>query len=247
MRNERLREAIHASGMNITDLGAAVGVDAKTAQRWVYEGRVPRRQTADRVSHKLGVPMDWLWPGMSGGSTRHPNDFVRLYAHRAQVPHQLWLELIQGAETEIDMLAIAGLFLSEDNPQVIALLRRKAELGVRVRVTVADPASRALRRRGEEELLFEAVIARATMAHSYFEPLLHTAGVEFRVHSTTVYNSIFRFDDQMLVNQHIYGVHGYLAPLLHLRRESEAGLFDLLASSFQRVWQLARPIAAPQR
>ena len=60
MRNERLREAIAALGMKINDLGPVVGVNSKTAQRWVYEGRTPRRKTADRVSHHLGVPVDWL-------------------------------------------------------------------------------------------------------------------------------------------------------------------------------------------
>jgi hypothetical protein len=81
MRNERLREAIRASGLAITELGSAVGVDGKTAQRWVYEGRTPHRRTADRVSRRLGVPVDWLWLAIScpgGGSSRHPKDFIRI-------------------------------------------------------------------------------------------------------------------------------------------------------------------------
>jgi len=31
----------------------------------------------------------------------------------------------------------------------------------------------------------------------------------FHLHQTALYNSIFRYDDQMLVNQHIYGTYGY--------------------------------------
>jgi hypothetical protein len=74
------------------------------------------------------------------------------------------------------------------------------------------------------------------MALAYYRPLLGAPGIEFRQHATCLYNSIFRFDDQMLVNQHVYGVYGYMAPLLHLRRMHDGGLFDTYISSFQRIW-----------
>jgi hypothetical protein len=239
MRNERLREAIVALGLRINDLGPVVGVNAKTAQRWVYEGRVPRRKTADRVSHHLGVPVDWLWPQIDGDEKRVPTDLVRFYAHRLDAPRQLWLELIRGARSEIDILGIAGLFLLEDNPNVVALLRRKAEAGVRMRVTLTDPDATALRRRSGEEMLYDTLVTRAEIARDAFDPLFTTAGVEYRPHTATVYTSIFRFDEQMLVNPHLFGIYGYLAPLMHLRRTGDGGMFDLFRSSFDRVWHLS--------
>lgn len=239
MRNERLREAIAALGMRINDLGPVVGVNAKTAQRWVYEGRTPRRKTADRVSHHLGVPVDWLWPEIDGDEKRVPTDLVRLYPHRLDAPRQLWLELIRGARGQIDILGIAGLFLIEDNPGVVGLLRRKAEAGVSMRLALTDPDSVALRRRGGEEMLFDTLVTRAEIARDAFDPLFTATGVEYRPHNATVYTSIFRSDEQMLVNQHMYGIYGYLAPLMHLKRTGEGGLFDMFLASFDRVWAVS--------
>lgn len=239
MRNERLREAIAALGMKINDLGPVVGVNAKTAQRWVYEGRIPRRKTADRVSSHLGVPVDWLWPQIDGDEKRVPTDLVRLYPHRLEAPRQLWLELIRSARSEIDILGIAGLFLIEDNPGVVGLLRRKAEAGVTMRVALTDPDSAAIRRRSGEEMLFDALVSRAEIARDVLDPLFTAATVEYRAHAATVYTSIFRFDEQMLVNHHLYGVYGYLAPLLHLKRTGEGGLFDMYRASFDRVWHVS--------
>jgi hypothetical protein len=54
--------------------------------------------------------------------------------------------------------------------------------------------------------------------------------------STTLYNSIFWFDDDMLVVTHAYGVPANFAPALHLRRLSSGTLFQTYARSFDRVW-----------
>jgi hypothetical protein len=240
MRNDRLREAIEASGMNIIGLGEAVGVDGKTAQRWVYEGRVPRRTTAERVSLALGVPADWLWPNLENVPLPASGDFQRIYTHRTEVPPRVWRDLITGTQSELDILAVTGLFLGETDPDVVELLRRRAADGVRVRVALADPLGAALRRRGQE-LLFDSITTRAAAAREFFEPLLSTEGVELRWNGGTIYNSVFRFDRQMLVNQHLYGTLGYIAPTMHLRRVDDAGLFDLYSTSFERAWHRARP------
>jgi len=244
MRNERLREAIRASGLAITELGGAVGVNGKTAQRWVYEGRTPRRKTADRVSRRLGVPVDWLWPSITGpgaGPDNQPRDFVRLYAHRAEAPRQLWHELMRNAKSNIDILCVTGLFLAEDNPSVDDLLARKVEDGVPLRLALAHPTSPALRRRAAEQHLVGALAARARAAISYFEPLNDIPGAEIRTHNVTIYASIFRFDDELLINHHLYGTQGFLNPLVHLRRETEDGLFDLVVDAFERFWAATQP------
>ena len=54
-------------------------------------------------------------------------------------------------------------------------------------------------------------------------------------------NSIFRYDDEMLVNQHIYRTYGYIAPILHLRRLDGADLFDTYMKSFEMVWEQSYP------
>jgi hypothetical protein len=66
-------------------------------------------------------------------------------------------------------------------------------------------------------------------------------GIEFRFHKTTLYNSIFRFDGEMIVNMHVYGVPGAHAPALHLRKLGAGDLFDTYAKSFVDVWALSKP------
>lgn len=74
------------------------------------------------------------------------------------------------------------------------------------------------------------------MAWAYYRPLIGLDGIEFHMHGTALYNSIFRYDNQMLVNQHIYGAYGYIAPILHIRRVADADLFETYMKSFERIW-----------
>lgn len=95
--------------------------------------------------------------------------------------------------------------------------------------------------RGYEERLGRALVGRIRMALAYYQSLVGVEGVTFHVHGTALYNSIFRYDDQMLVNQHMYGTYGYMAPVLHLRRLEGADLFDTYMKSYERVWEESYP------
>ncbi len=46
----------------------------------------------------------------------------------------------------------------------------------------------------------------------------------------------------MLVNAHIWGMNAYRAPVWHLRRTTDGGLFDTYTDSFEAVWQTGRPV-----
>ena len=63
----------------------------------------------------------------------------------------------------------------------------------------------------------------------------------FHLHRTTLYNSIYRFDDQMMINQHAYGTYGYMAPILHLRKVEGADLFTMYERSFELAWAESYP------
>ena len=67
-------------------------------------------------------------------------------------------------------------------------------------------------------------------------------GVQIRTHATVLYNSIYRFDDEMIVNPHVYGKVAAHAPALHLRRLSAGDLFTTYADSFTAVWEGATPL-----
>jgi hypothetical protein len=146
------------------------------------------------------------------------------------------MDLLRGANVNIDLFANASLFLPEENPEAIEIIRKKAAGGTRVRIMLADPDSPAAELRGREERLFDGIPGRIKMAWAYYRPLIGVDGVEFRMHETSLYNSIFRYDNQMLINQHIYGTYGYIAPILHLRKVSGADLFETYLKSFDLIW-----------
>jgi hypothetical protein len=72
-----------------------------------------------------------------------------------------------------------------------------------------------------------------------YEPL--TDQVEIRLHDTPLYNSIYRFDDHMLINTRVYGILAAYTPVLHLRRVDGA-YFNTYLESFDQVWASASPL-----
>ena len=173
----------------------------------------------------------------TGSSDQGVDQVVAFYPHRADTAKHLWMDLLVSSHEDIDLFANASLFLPEENPETIEILKEKAASGVRVRTLLGDPAHPAMELRGREERLFEAIPGRIKMALAYYRPLVDVDGIEFRLHGTSLYNSIFRYDNQMLVNQHIYGTYGYIAPILHLRNVADADLFDTYMKSLELVWR----------
>jgi phosphatidylserine/phosphatidylglycerophosphate/cardiolipin synthase-like enzyme len=173
----------------------------------------------------------------TGSCDQRVDQVVAFYPHRADTPKHLWMDLLVGSQENIDLFANASLFLPEENPEAIEILKEKAASGVKVRILLGDPDHPAMELRGREERLFEAIPGRIKMALAYYRPLVDVEGIEFRLHGTSLYNSIFRYDNQMLVNQHIYGTYGYIAPILHLRRVASADLFDTYIKSLELVWR----------
>ncbi|WP_156892902.1 hypothetical protein [Actinokineospora enzanensis] len=86
----------------------------------------------------------------------------------------------------------------------------------------------------------EAIPAKARNTLAFFRPLAKASGIHIRVHGTVLHNSIYRFDDDMLVNTHVYGFVAGHAPLVHIRRLSDGDLFETYSESFDRVWETAQ-------
>jgi hypothetical protein len=216
----------------------AVLKDATDADLGFYtprrSGSVGGYQSTDQSGHVFEAEGASTQEGFPHERPELHAEIVTFYPRRAMAPDRLWLDLLKNADGEIALFANASLFLPEENPESISLLRVKAQSGVRVRIVLGDPDSREVAVRTYEERI--PIAGRVAMALAYYRPLANVPGVEFRQHRTTLYNSIFRFDDQMLVNQHVYGCYGYMAPLLHLRHLHDGGLFDTYVRSFERIW-----------
>lgn len=243
--NERLRSLMAARGIDPVMLAGKVGVDPKSVERWLSLGRVPHGRHRQAVVAMLDSEETYLWPtATTPGRVLQASqaEIVAAYPYRAEVPSDLWPALLRGACHQVDILVYAGLFLFEDNPHLMEVFQSRAASGCRIRVALGDSESAAVRARGEEEQFGDGIDSRARTALRHWQPLLNVQGTETRLHGTTLYNSIYRFDDQMLVNHHVWGVNAYLAPVLHLRRLPHGRLFEVFADSFETVWELATPL-----
>ena len=242
--NDALRRALADARLRETDVAAALAVDPKTVQRWTA-GRVPHPRHRWAVADLLRVEERELWPDPDGPRSQVSHEIRVSYPYRSAVPRDKWRRLFTCAEQEIDILVYAALFLAED-VEMVRILIERARAGVAVRLLLGDPDSPRMAERGAEEGVGPAVAARVHNAVALFRPLLVTSGVEARQHETVLYNSIFRADDEMLINPQVHGIAAAYAPVLNLRRVEPGGMFSTYADSFERVWAEAVPMNAPK-
>jgi hypothetical protein len=244
MANERLRDALIRNGLDLGHVAKATDVDPKTVERWITKGRIPYPRHRRTIAAMVHETETYLWPNAIAPERKAEiagSELVKLYPHRHDVPKDLWEHLVEGANAHIELLNYSGMFLT-DNPALIKELRAKAEASVKIRILLGDPASRAVARRSDEEGIGKGTLAgKVRNALAFFKPLNGVDGVTIRCHSTTLYNSIYRFDDDMLVNTHVYGFMAAHAPLMHLRRLAGGDLFETYSESFDNVWNTAKP------
>ena len=242
MTNDRLRSALASASMTSTELGERIQVDTKTVDRWIASGRVPHRSNRQRVASVLAQDEGYLWPDAvseSQASAASRAEVVTVYPNRGSIPTSLWHSLFDNAVESIDVLAFAASFLHDTMPDVDDLLIAKARAGVRVRLAFGDPDSEAVRIRGVEEGIGESLAERCRLTWKYLDPILAEPEISVRAHSTTLYCSMFRFDDDLLANHHLLGAPANHSPVLHVRRLVGGRLFDHHLKSFERVWASA--------
>ena len=147
----------------------------------------------------------------------------------------MWDDLLRQSTRSVDVLTFAGLFLTEEHPEWVPTLKAKAKSGTRVRLLLGDPNGRQLAARDEEEAIGGGVAGRVTAVQTHYRALRS----HIRLHDTPLYNSIYRFDDDMVVNVHVYGILAAYTPCLHLKRIG-GGYFNTYEESFERVWSSSR-------
>jgi hypothetical protein len=205
-------------------------VNAKTVERWISSGRV------------------YLWPEPLSEPTPAQrvesveSELVTVYPDRASVTRDVWLRLLGSAARHIDVLVFAGTFLANLNPRIADMLADRAAAGVQVRLCWGDPDGQAVDIRDREEGLRGTLAHKIRAALTYYRPLVSVPGCEVRLHRVGVYASLFRFDDVLLANPHIWGAPASANPVLQLRRIEGSTWFDGYRRSFDAVWETAVPI-----
>ncbi|MFF7155344.1 helix-turn-helix domain-containing protein [Streptomyces sp. NPDC008139] len=242
--NERLHSVLAQRGVTPELLAEACEVDPKTVGRWLG-GRIPHPRHRYRVAKHLRVEETFLWPAPQALSRPtagvQGTELLGTYPNRASVPRDTWLGLLQQAQEQIDVLVFSGTFFAQSNPHVARMLAARAADGVRVRLCFGDPRGEAVAIRGSEEGIGDTLAAKIRASLTYYRSLLTVTGCEVRLHDTTLYTSLFRYDDTLLANPHIYGQPASANPVLHLKWAETNGWFDTYAHSFDAVWADARP------
>jgi hypothetical protein len=230
-------------GITPIEFATELQVDPKSVERWI-KGRTPYRRHRYAVAAHLGVDETYLWPDAltpDQVANASESEIINVYAHRWAVPSDLWRNFFDDAEQEISVLVYSGLFIPED-AGIQKIFRRKAEAGATVRILLGDPDSEQVAQRGIDEGIDQGMAARIRNAIVLYRPLRGVDGIEFRLHRTVLYNSIYQADDQLLVNTHIYNFPASQAPVLHLRRIAGGDMVTTYLESFARVWDGAVPL-----
>ena len=225
-------------------LAAAVGVDVKTVNRWLT-GRIPHQRTRLAVADALGETEADLWPQARpdhAPGAEATAEVVGAYAHRADIPHHLWtsparrrhqtdrparLRLPVRAGTAARHHATA----SPTRPPTAPASGSRSPTPTARTSPNATPWNRSAA---------PCPAASATPSTSS-NPSTTCPACEIGLHTVHLYNSVFRFDHQMIVTPHLYRARGYQHPALHLRELSPHGIFASYADQFEQIWQTTTP------
>lgn len=139
------------------------------------------------------------------------------------------------------VLTYAGLFLAE-NMGIMRVLAQRTRDGVAVRTLLGDPDGTCIAERGCDESVGESMAAKIRNALVHYRALRWMDGVEIRLHDTVLYNSVYRADDDLLINPHAQGIAASHAPVLHLRRAEDGDMASMYLEGFERAWSGASPI-----
>jgi transcriptional regulator with XRE-family HTH domain len=226
--NEILRRALLSAHLDEVDVAARLEVDPKTVRRWL-EGRLPYTRHRWALADLLNISEADLWPDLRPRPTR-PDELLAVYPHRSSITRETWRNLFAAAKHEIGILDYSSLFLASDE-EILRILAEKANRGARVRIALGDPDIL--------EVSEDAAATEIRHALVLYRPLRQITGIEIRIHRVALYNSIYRADDELLCNQHAYGVPASRTPVLHLHHRSSDDLAYTYLDSFNEIWNMS--------
>ena len=248
--NTALRTALTEAGLTPRQLAYRVGVSLKQVERWLGDAALtPHARNREDAARALGVDEEMLWPQTVKDRIKTGTDreIIHSYPYRSACPGAVWSGLIDSAESEIFLAGYTNYFFWTQIPQFPETLRRKAEAGVRVRFLLGDPEGEVTRQREAIEDVALSVSTRIRITLEHLDRLGTPPGLETRCSSAEdavnhVSLSVFRFDDDALVTPHLARLVGHDSPLLHLRRQGDAGMFARFAEHAEELWSRGTPI-----
>ncbi|WP_164472879.1 hypothetical protein [Cohnella candidum] len=103
---------------------------------------------------------------------------------------------------------------------------------------LGDPKSNAVKERNLEEKFEGSISSRIETSLARLSSLKNNKSIEIRLHCSPLYCSLYRFDDELFVTPHLYGLRGKSAPLFLFKR-TEEGLFYSYEKHFDDIWGTA--------
>jgi hypothetical protein len=200
-----------------------------------------------KVAQILDRPEHQLWPETSIPAVRDDarREILGAWAHANDLSAPDWRTMLRQATQSIELLGCSLVHVLTAGG-VIDTLAAKGQAGCEIRVLIAaadsiwvDGAAQQLGQ-DEEDYVGNTTLRREIeLVRGHLESLLESSNFELHRFYTDRFNSILRFDEQMLVTLNLWGTPVVQAPMLHLRRGSDDGLFDQFAEQFEAIWQNA--------
>ncbi|HUC24140.1 MAG TPA: helix-turn-helix domain-containing protein [Streptosporangiaceae bacterium] len=177
---------------------------------------------------------------------RSDREIISVYPNRSQVPRDLWERLFTSARGEITLGGYTNYFFWTEIAGFSRLLQEKAREGVQVRILVGDPEGEVTRRREAIENAALSLTTRIKITLDEVAKIGSTPNLEVRVSDVNaeahVSRSVFRFDNEALVSEHIAEKLGHGSLTFHLRRLQEGGAFDQYVEHVEHLWSGGHPL-----
>ncbi|MFC1413368.1 XRE family transcriptional regulator [Streptacidiphilus sp. N1-12] len=217
---------------------------SKTVERWLADGeRVPHARNREDACAALGVDEEVIWPQVVRDKlkTGHDRELVQAYPYRSACPSTVWGKLVADTTADLYFAGYTNYFLWLEQPNFAATLRAKLEAGCRVRFLLGDPEGEVTKQRETIEETALSVSTRIRITLESLRSLGPIEGLETRYSAPLdainhVSLSVFRFDSEVLVTPHLARLVGHDSPLMHLRRQGPAGMFDRFAEHAEELW-----------
>lgn len=245
MANERLRSALLHNGLTPQSAAEALGVDAKTVERWITKGRVPYPKHRFRLAMLLQASESHLWPESS--PRRRFADVEAIFATRAEFVQAMPpRELFQGARS-IDM---AGLSLNMLCQQYSDRdLAESVASGTTLRCLFLDPRGLHISAREQEEGHEPGVLSSLTeinircLRRARRTSPAGDGGILLRTYDQPIRFNITVIDRKTCVVQpYLPSARGVESPTLVARRSDQPGIFDTFTQVFEAMWVSGKDI-----